>query len=77
MNIKLNQRPIYNIKVNQTGTLLQPSTPISIKGQLTLNRISEMADFDVVDAVDGATLVYNSSTGSFELTYLDYDYGEY
>lgn len=60
------------VKVNNTGGVLQTSTPITLKNQVTeINSIEDIADVAEVDVSSGSTLVYNESMDRYEVKKLD------
>lgn len=61
----------YRIKVNPVDGILQPATPITLKNQNLQLTLENIGDVVVVDAVDGATLVYNTVNNKYEVKKLD------
>jgi len=56
------------VKVNNIGGTLTPSSPITLKNQVTeLTSIENIADVDEVNVTNGATIVYNSSRSLYEI----------
>ncbi len=56
------------VKVNNIGGTLTPSSPITLKNQVTeLTSIENIADVDEVNVTNGATIIYNSSRNLYEI----------
>lgn len=67
----------FNVKVNTTGGILKTYTPLTVKNQVSeyqINSIEDIPDVAVANAVNGATLVYNSSTDIYEIDVLNASY---
>lgn len=67
----------YKVTVNKTGSLLQSTTPVSLRAQTLATSILNMTDVDVQNPVTGAILIYNQDTLKFELREPDLDYGKF
>jgi hypothetical protein len=60
-----------NVKVMNTASGLQTTTPITLKNQVSeIRSIEDIADVAEIDVTDGATLVYNSETDKYEVRQL-------
>lgn len=56
------------VKVNNTGGVLQSQTPITLKNQVTeIRSIEDIADVAEVDVSTGSTLIYNSVNDRYEV----------
>lgn len=56
------------IKVDKQGSLITTTTPITIKNQISeINSIEQIRDVVSVNRVDGATLVYDDETQTFQI----------
>lgn len=67
----------YKVTVNKTGTLLQSTTPVSLRAQALATSILNMTDIDVQSLVTGAILIYNQDSQKFELREPNLDYGKF
>lgn len=57
-----------NVKVNNVGGSLTPYAPITLKNQIVeITSIENIPDVSEINVIDGATLVYNSSTDKYEI----------
>jgi hypothetical protein len=56
--------PTVNVKLNNSGTI-QSTTPVTIQSSLSQNRIDTLQDVNASGEIDGATLVYESSTDKY------------
>lgn len=73
------------IKVSRQKVKLNSDTGVTLKNQINeLRSIEDILDVDEVEVVDGATLIYNATTGKYEVKLLnlgdvgsDIDGGEY
>lgn len=67
-------RSNFTVKVNKNGSMLQSTRPITAK-----NQIEEIRSLDDIPGVnnalkeDGATIVWNASTGQYEIKLYNYD----
>jgi hypothetical protein len=58
----------FNVKVNKQGGRLVSTTPITVKNQIQeIRSIDDVPKVNNALKVDGATLVYNSATGEFDI----------
>jgi hypothetical protein len=74
-NVKVNPNPETKItaKVTTNQGLLNPKA-LTIKNQLReyqINSLEDLPDVDEVSVINGAALVYNSSTDKYEVKPLD------
>lgn len=61
-----------NVKVNNTGGVLQSQTPITLKNQVKeITSIEDIGDVAEVDVTAGSTLVYNPANDKYEVKKLD------
>lgn len=68
MKVALGKTTTQNVKVTNTGGVLQSSTPITLKNQITeINSIEDIKDVAEVEVVAGATLVYNPINDKYEV----------
>lgn len=64
----LTRKTSVRVRVKNVNGILQNQAPITIKGTTKgIRSISDIGNVDVIDLVDGATLVYNSSTNRYEI----------
>lgn len=57
-----------NIKVTNSGGLLQSTTPVTLKNQIQeIQSIEDIADVSEVEVTTGATIVYNSENDKYEV----------
>lgn len=62
----------HKVKLSNNKGMLQSSTPITLKNQVTeINSIEDIADVAEVDVTSGSTLVYNANTDKYEVKKLD------
>ena len=68
MKAVIGRTTTQNIRVQTTGGLLQTSTPITLKNQVTeISSIEDIKDVAEVEVVAGATLVYNPINDKYEV----------
>jgi hypothetical protein len=68
MKAVIGRTTTQNIRVQTTGGLLQTSTPITLKNQVTeISSIEDIRDVAEVEVVAGATLVYNPINDKYEV----------
>ena len=68
MKVALGKTTTQNVKVTNTGGVLQSSTPITLKNQITeINSIEDIKDVAEVEVVAGSTLVYNPVNDKYEV----------
>ncbi len=61
-----------NVKVTNTGSGLQSSTPITLKNQVAeIRSIEDIADVAEVNVTAGSTLIYNPSNDKYEVRLLE------
>ncbi len=68
--MSLNPETRIVVRVNTVGGILQPTTPLTIRNQLReyqINSIQDLPDVAETNIVNGATLVFNSSTNNYEI----------
>lgn len=73
---KINRESTFKAKVNKTGTMLNP-VELTVKNQFReyqINSIQDLPDVNEISIVEGATLVFNSSTSNYEVKPLDGGY---
>lgn len=74
MKASIPQFTRQNVKVNNIGGTLTPSSPITLKNQIVeITSIENIADVDEINVTDGATLIYNSSTDKYEIKPLNFN----
>lgn len=62
----------FIVKVDTTGTRLKPGNAVTVRNQLGFPAsIEQLRDVDASLKVDGATLVYNAATQTYEVKPLD------
>jgi hypothetical protein len=72
MRAVIGRTTTQNIKVNTTGGIIQSTTPITLKNQVTeIRSIEDISDVAEVDVVEGATLVYNPENDKYEVRKLE------
>lgn len=72
MRATIGKSTTQNVKVTNTGSGLQSSTPITLKNQVTeIRSIEDIADVAEVDVTAGATLIYNPVNDKYEVKKLD------
>lgn len=68
MRAVIGRTTTQNIKVNTTGSILQTTTPITLKNQVSeIRSIEDIADVAEIEVVEGATLVYNPTNDKYEV----------
>ena len=68
MKVAIGKTTTQNVKVTNTGGVLQSSTPITLKNQITeINSIEDIKDVAEVEVVAGSTLVYNPINDKYEV----------
>ena len=68
MKVALGKTTTQNVKVTNTGGVLQSSTPITLKNQITeINSIEDIKDVAEVEVVAGSTLIYNPVNDKYEV----------
>ena len=68
MRATIGRTTTQNVRVTNTGSGLQTSTPITLKNQTTeIRSIEDIADVFEVDVTEGATLVYNATNDKYEV----------
>ena len=71
MKATIGKTTTQNVKVMNTASGLQTTTPITLKNQVSeIRSIEDIADVAEIDVTDGATLVYNSETDKYEVRQL-------
>lgn len=58
--------PTVGVRLSNTGTI-QSTTPVTIQTSITGNRLDTLQDVNASNETDGATLVYNSVTDTYEV----------
>lgn len=72
MKAVINKTTRQNITVSNAGGVLQTSTPITLKNQVSeIQSIEDIRDVAEVDVSTGATLVYNSANDKYEVRKLE------
>lgn len=68
MKVAVGKTTSQMVKVTNTGGILQSTTPITLKNQITeINSIEDIRDVAEVEVVAGATLVYNPVNDKYEV----------
>lgn len=68
MKVAIGKTTTQNVKVTNTGGVLQSATPITLKNQITeINSIEDIKDVAEVEVVAGSTLVYNPINDKYEV----------
>lgn len=68
MKVVVAKTTSQNVKVTNTGGILQSTTPITLKNQITeINSIEDIRDVAEVEVVAGSTLVYNPINDKYEV----------
>lgn len=68
MKVAIGKTTTQNVKVTNTGGVLQSTTPITLKNQITeINSIEDIKDVAEVEVVAGSTLVYNPINDKYEV----------
>ena len=68
MRATIGRTTTQNVRVTNTGSGLQTSTPITLKNQTAeIRSIEDIADVFEVDVTEGATLVYNATNDKYEV----------
>lgn len=74
IRIKDSSSPNVRVKVKQEDGRIQSTTPISIKGLgQGVKSLDDIGDVEIVELVDGATLVYNEDTQTYQIKKLSID----
>jgi hypothetical protein len=61
----------FNVKVNKQGDRLSSNNPITVKNQIQeIRSVDDIPKVNNALKVDGATLVYNSNTGYYDVKLL-------
>ena len=62
----------FNVKVNKQGGRLVSTTPITVKNQIQeIRAIDDVPKVNTALKVDGATLIYNATTGYYDVRLFD------
>jgi hypothetical protein len=62
----------FNIKVNKEGGRLISTTPITVKNQIQeIRAVDDIPKVNTALKADGATLIYNSATGYYDVKVFD------
>jgi hypothetical protein len=72
-NVRLNKETKITAKVSTNQGYLNPKA-LTIKNQLReyqINSLEDLPDVDEVNVATGSTVVYNSTTGKYEVKPLD------
>ncbi len=68
MKATIGRTTTQNVRVTNTGSGLQTSTPITLKNQVAeIRSIEDIADVFEVDVTGGATLLYNATNDKYEV----------
>ena len=68
MKATLAKTTSQNVRITNNGGMLQTSTPITLKNQVTeITSIEDIGDVSEIDVSNGATLVYNSENDKYEI----------
>ncbi len=66
---KIKDSSDYKIKVKTDGVTVQSQTPVSIRGTTyEIKNLADLADVNEVDLGDGAIIVYDADTKTFNIT---------
>lgn len=58
----------HNVKIQNNGGVLQSTTPITLKNQVTeIRSIEDLGDVAEIEVTSGATLVYNAQNDKYEV----------
>lgn len=61
----------HNVKIQNSGGILQSTTPITLKNQVTeIRSIEDLGDVAEVNVSSGSTLVYNAENDKYEVKQL-------
>jgi hypothetical protein len=72
MRAVIGKTTTQNVKVTNTGSGLQSSTPITLKNQVAeIRSIEDIADVSEINVTGGSTLIYNSTTDKYEVRLLE------
>jgi hypothetical protein len=67
-NITLSSKSTFTTTVQKVGDRVSTSAPITVKNQIReLRNIDDFENVDVSQKQDGATFIYNSATGKYEV----------
>lgn len=58
--------PTVGVRVSNTG-VIQTTTPVTIQTSTSVNRLDTLQDVNASNEVNGATLIYNSNTDTYEV----------
>ncbi len=73
MQAKIIRTSRQSVKLNNNGGTLSPTKEVTLKNQINeIRSIEDIGDVDEVSVVNGATLVYNATTGKYEVKPLDF-----
>ena len=65
------QNLIHKVVVNDQGGIFSPASPFTVKNEIGENiaiaAVDQLIDVDLVEKVNGATLIWNSSTNKYEV----------
>lgn len=68
MKATIAKHTTQQIKVNSNGGVLQSTTPITLKNQISeIQSIEDIRDVSEVEVVSGSTLVYNPENDKYEV----------
>jgi hypothetical protein len=70
----LNNETRIKAKIEVSNTGFQPTAPITIQNQIReyhINSIEDLPDVDEIDVIEGATLVYNANTDTYDVKRID------
>ena len=72
MKATIGKTTTQNIKVTNTGSGLQSSTPITLKNQVAeIRSIEDIADVAEVNVTAGSTLIYNPTNDKYEVRLIE------
>ena len=72
MKATIGRTTTQNVKVTNTGSGLQSSTPITLKNQVSeIRSIEDIADVAEVNVVAGSTLIYNPINDKYEVRLIE------
>jgi hypothetical protein len=71
VNIVVSSKKAIRVTANTTGEVIQSSTPVTLKNTTNISNASRLDELaDVIEPAipeDGATLVYNANTDTYEV----------
>jgi hypothetical protein len=72
VNIVVSTKKSIRVSANVSGEVIQPSTPVTLRNTTQINtnagRLDQLADvLEPATPEDGATLVYNANTDTYEV----------